>query len=91
MTEPIDTTLTQTETMTGNREYTEAATAFDGTLDPFRLDLLYDAQTSGGMLVAVPADRLPRLLDELRKAGSLAAAVVGEVLPRRDQALLFTP
>jgi selenide,water dikinase len=74
-----------------NREYTEAGTKFDGTPDPFRLDLVYDAQTSGGLLIAIPPGRLSVLLDELKKAGSLAAAVVGEVLSRQGYALGFVP
>ena len=41
--------------------------------------LLCDAQTSGGLLMAVPADRLDRLLRALRGGGVPAAAVVGEI------------
>jgi len=74
-----------------NREYTESATKIDGAPGPFRLDLVYDAQTSGGLLIAVPEERVGRLLEALRAAGTLAMAVVGDVLPRREYALLFTP
>jgi selenide,water dikinase len=38
--------------------------------------LLFDPQTSGGLLMAVPADRLERLLTDLRAAG-VSPAVVG--------------
>jgi selenide,water dikinase len=89
--ESLDVAIFRTRASKTNREYTEAGTAVEGTPDPFRLDLVYDAQTSGGLLIAVPADQLSVLLDGLTNAGSLAAAVVGDVLPRRDHALLFTP
>jgi len=40
--------------------------------------LLADAQTSGGLLIAVAPERTAALLERLRAAGTLAAAVVGE-------------
>jgi len=40
--------------------------------------LLADAQTSGGLLLAVPPDRLERLLAALAEAGVQGAAVIGE-------------
>jgi selenide, water dikinase len=40
--------------------------------------LLYDAQTSGGLLLAVPAPAAPALLGDLRSRG-LDAALIGEV------------
>jgi selenide,water dikinase len=43
---------------------------------------LFDPQTSGGLLGAVPADAVERTLDRLRQAGCGDAAVIGEVIPR---------
>ena len=40
--------------------------------------LLCDAQTSGGLLISVPRDRLDGLLSELHSV-SVAAAVIGEI------------
>lgn len=42
--------------------------------------LLSDAQTSGGLLIAVEPGKLPRLLAALRERGVRVAAVIGEVL-----------
>jgi selenide,water dikinase len=39
--------------------------------------LLCDAQTSGGLLLSVPADDTERLVDALTRHGTLAAAVIG--------------
>lgn len=44
-------------------------------LDPIHLDLMFDAQTSGGLLLAVKPDQLGRALDMLESAGDLAAHV----------------
>ena len=41
--------------------------------------VLCDAQTSGGLLIAVPADRADALVHRLEAAGTLAAARIGEV------------
>jgi len=45
--------------------------------------LLFDPQTSGGLLIAVAPDRAPALLAELKKIHP-HAAVVGECVARRD-------
>jgi selenide, water dikinase len=42
--------------------------------------LLADAQTSGGLLLAVPALRAGAIVDHLRRNGDQAAAVVGDLL-----------
>jgi selenide,water dikinase len=47
--------------------------------EPLRT-LLVDAQTSGGLLIAVPPEKLAALLAALSTAGTPAAAVVGEVV-----------
>ncbi len=48
--------------------------------------LAFNAQTSGGLLMAVDADKAESTLAEL-KVSSVhpRAAVVGEVVPRRDK------
>jgi selenide,water dikinase len=42
--------------------------------------LLADAQTSGGMLIAVAPDKVPVLLDALARQRTLARAVIGEIV-----------
>jgi len=50
----------------------------DGVSETDRI-LLADAQTSGGLLVALPPDRAERLVERLRAAGGLATSVIGEI------------
>ena len=44
-------------------------------------ELLYDPQTSGGLVLAVPVAQADALLAALRDAGISAASFIGEVLP----------
>jgi selenide,water dikinase len=47
-------------------------------------ELLFDPQTSGGLLLAVPADQCDDLLNVLKKAGIEAATHVGDVVEAQE-------
>ena len=55
------------------------------TLDPRRVQLLFDPQTSGGLLVSVPSPAAEGTLHALRAAG-VAAQLVGRVAERAQTA-----
>jgi len=50
---------------------------------PENLPLLYDPQTSGGLLISLPPAAAAELVAELRKRGNEAASIVGRVLEKR--------
>jgi selenide, water dikinase len=52
------------------------------------LDLLFDPQTSGGLLLGIAPDRAARLLEALHVAGDTHAAMIGEVAPPRSDGAL---
>lgn len=52
-----------------NRAHADALVDADDDVDPVLLDLLHDPQTSGGLLLAAPADLLPGLRRELDARG----------------------
>ncbi len=52
----------------------------ESEIDPVVLALLTDAQTSGGLLISVPAERAPRLVQKLEDRNTPAASIIGEVL-----------
>ena len=55
---------------------------------PFAMEeLLFDPQTSGGLLMAVGADEAEDLRNELRAAG-LPAEIVGEIVKRTEPEIL---
>lgn len=58
-------------------------------VDETLVKVLADAQTSGGLLIAVPADRTDRLVDALKRRETRAAAVVGHVTPRSEHTVVL--
>ena len=87
--EKLPITKHRTRASKTNREYTEADSHFDTNLDPFRFEFLYDAQTSGGLLISVDAAKASRLVARLNEVGTLAAAIIGEVESRGAKAMVF--
>jgi selenide,water dikinase len=61
-----------------NRAYYSRWVTFDDTVDDLTRNLLFDPQTSGGLLIAVAEDRLNDLLAELL-ARDVAGVYIGEV------------
>ena len=61
-----------------NRTYNAQWTEITGALDPVRIDLIFDAQTSGGLLLAVPPKDVSSAMRMLEDAGE-CAALIGEV------------
>jgi selenide, water dikinase len=55
-------------------------TEWDESLEEADRILCADAQTSGGLLLAVPPENEARMLDALRQEGTPAAAVVGKIV-----------
>jgi selenide,water dikinase len=72
-----------------NREYVEKFMRLEGPIDPVRAEFLWDAQTSGGLLISVEADKADALVEQARKCGATRTAIVGEVVPKRDVSLVF--
>jgi selenide,water dikinase len=72
-----------------NSSYVASEVLKEGKLDPVRLECFYDAQTSGGILMSVPADSSDAAVTEARNRGAAAACVIGEVIERCDKAIIL--
>ncbi len=62
-----------------NRAFRSCDTRIDAGVDPVLVDIVFDAQTSGGMILALPEAKLRPALDRLAERGE-TAAVIGRVL-----------
>lgn len=68
-----------------NRNFAQGEVAFE-TKDFVLEEILYDPQTSGGLLVSVSADDAEEIAAKLREKG-MPAAVIGQVTERQDKAI----
>jgi selenide, water dikinase len=72
-----------------NASYVESEVLKEGKLDPVRLEFFYDAQTSGGILMSVPAEKADAAVAAAMSKGASATCVIGEVVERREKAIVL--
>jgi selenide,water dikinase len=65
-----------------NREFYGKMVEFYKQVPGYIQDILFDPQTSGGLLISVAPEKAELLLGKLKKAGILEAAVVGEIISK---------
>jgi len=63
-----------------NREFRISMVEIGPGIPLFMVDVLFDPQTSGGLLISVPGAEAEPLLERMRKAGIEEAAIIGEVV-----------
>ena len=62
-----------------NKDYFRNKVTFDGSIPEHMQDILFDAQTSGGLLICLEPSRAGTLLGQLHSAGITEAAAIGRV------------
>jgi selenide,water dikinase len=70
-----------------NREYVGSDVQIDSSVDESVLKLLFDPQTAGGMLIAIPKDKGVALLDSLLK-NYPHAKVIGRAQPSASSSII---
>jgi selenide,water dikinase len=73
-----------------NRAAVESLMRIESSAEPAGLEMVFDAQTSGGLLMSVDPGRADELVRLCRESGAEATAVVGSVAERADTFLVFT-
>jgi len=70
-----------------NKKFIQGDVLCKGVSEPI-MDILYDPQTSGGLLVSVPQEHARALADKMISCGSLAAKIVGRVLSKEEKSII---
>jgi selenide,water dikinase len=63
-----------------NRDFYGKMVEFSRQVPEYIRDILFDPQTSGGLLISVAVEKAELLLGKLKKAGISEAAIVGEII-----------
>jgi selenide,water dikinase len=63
-----------------NRDFRQHMVDIDKKVPKYLRDILFDPQTSGGLLISVPGARASGLLKKLHAAGIVESTIIGEVV-----------
>jgi selenide,water dikinase len=63
-----------------NRRFREEKVDFSAEVPDWKQWIIFDAQTSGGLLLSVPPQKAKGLLKRLREEGVDKATIIGEVI-----------
>jgi selenide, water dikinase len=68
-----------------NRDFYGLGVDFPAEMPDFKRNILFDPQTSGGLLISIPPSESSKLVEKLHKAGVPAAAVIGKVIKQPER------
>ncbi len=74
-----------------SKKYLKDVIRIDSRVREELVDVFFDAQTSGGLLIALPKGKEEVLCTKLRERGVLMACVIGEVCERMDVSIIVSP
>ncbi len=72
-----------------NRSFRQDYLSNPETIDPVLMDILFDPQTSGGLLIAVKPGQAADLVAQLRDSGMEKTSVIGEFVPIPAGKIIF--
>ncbi len=79
----------KTRASASNRQHAETLMRIEGRPAAVSLELAFDAQTSGGLLISVAADRADTVVQRVLADGGAAACIVGSVTEKQAEWLVL--
>ncbi len=79
----------KTRASVSNRDFSKTTVQIAADADPLLTEFVFDAQTSGGLLVSINEQKADELIDRARSGGAPATCVVGHVETRSDAAVII--
>ena len=73
-----------------NKDFFSQWIRFDSTVPQYLQDILFDPQTSGGLLISVPRRKADSLLTQLREKNINEAVIIGEVVAEPKATIIVT-
>lgn len=61
---------------------------FSNTLTLDKIYILFDPQTSGGLLISVSSSKSTRLLEKIRKSGAESASIIGQIIKKEYHSII---
>lgn len=74
----------KTRASASNRSFAEPMLKVQSTVDDMRLEIVFDAQTSGGLLLSVPAENADTVVEKAKAGGASFATVIGSVKEKQE-------
>lgn len=72
-----------------NRKYVSERCSFDEKVKPVYRDIIFDPQTSGGLLISLPENDAIKLLDNLKINGISISSIIGRVKKSSGKKLMI--
>lgn len=79
----------KTRASASNREFADTLMDIEGQPEPTHLELAFDAQTSGGLLISVPVEKADSVVHHAKASGARFACIVGSVTERQGNCLVL--
>lgn len=72
-----------------NAGFADNDISFDGSISEGMIGLVNDPQTSGGLLISVPADKCDEMCESILQNGALVAEIIGDVKEHCGSYVIF--